>query len=605
MVKRYPIFEISLLILILAVACFLMLRSAWEESAIMDEIAHIPAGYGYIKFLDYRLNPEHPPLVKALAALPLLKLDLKFPNDHKSWTENVNGQWEMGGDFLYRSGNNADAIIFWSRLFPIILTLLTTVIIFIWSREILGSLWSLLPTLFFALSPTVLAHGHYVTTDTGATLGILAATYFFLKHLLRPLPASLIKSGVALGIAALTKFSVVILIPLFVLLTIAWSVGEMLRGQKVGLKTFMPRIGGTIVIFTIALIVIYVIYFFFTFNYPPEKQFRDSEFILKSFSPHFLAEINLQMIKNPVLRPLAHYLLGFLMVLQRSAGGNTGYFWGEVSAAGSPFYFPTVYLLKEPLPVLIIVFLALSLALKNIAGKINLKTFGEYLGLRFPEFSMITFVVIYWGYSIRSHLNIGFRHLLPTIPFIYILATSGIKNWFENNKTRSKRIFIFIAILWFLGEIFFAAPHFLPYFNELAGGSNEGYRYVTDSNYDWGQDLKRLKIFVEKWNKEHSDKINKIAVDYFGGGDPKYYLGNLAEYWWSAKGNPKDEGIEWLAVSINTLQGALGKLHPGQPRKTEDEYRWLKEWRSPPKILGGVPPPDFRAGKSIFIYRLK
>jgi len=102
----------------------LMILSSSRESAVMDELAHIPAGYGYVKYLDYRLNPEHPPLLKALSALPLLFLDnIKFPADHKSWAEDVNGQWETGAEFLYKSGNDADLIIFLSRIFPIILSL--------------------------------------------------------------------------------------------------------------------------------------------------------------------------------------------------------------------------------------------------------------------------------------------------------------------------------------------------------------------------------------------------------------------------------------------------------------------------------------------------
>ena len=86
-------------------------------------------------------------------------------------------------------------------------------------------------------------------------------------------------------------------------------------------------------------------------------------------------------------------------------------------------------------------------------------------------------------------------------------------------------------------------------------------------------------------------------MDYFGGGEPKYYLGDKAEYWWSAKGNPRDFGIEWLAVSVNTLQGAFSAADPDLERKSEDEYRWLKDLRDPYK-------PDYRAGTSIFIYKL-
>ena len=119
----------------------------------MDELAHIPSGYSYLRYLDYRLNPEHPPLVKALSAIPLIFMGLRFPTDHSSWTNDVNGQWAAGNQFIYWSGNDADWLIFWARLGPIILTLLLTTLIYIWAKELLGAWWGLLPTFsirFFA-----------------------------------------------------------------------------------------------------------------------------------------------------------------------------------------------------------------------------------------------------------------------------------------------------------------------------------------------------------------------------------------------------------------------------------------------------------------------
>ena len=160
---------------------------------------------------------------------------------------------------------------------------------------------------------------------------------------------------------------------------------------------------------------------------------------------------------------------------------------------------------------------------------------------------------------------------------------------------------ILMLLIWYFFETALASPHFLSYFNEFGGGTASGYRYVVDSNYDWGQDLKRLKEWVDK----NLPAGRQVAVDYFGGGNPKYLLGeNVAENWWSGRGNPKDIGIDWLAVSVNTLQGAFGKLHPGQPRQSEDEYKWLKDLRMPPQGFGELPQPDFRAGTSIFVYKL-
>jgi hypothetical protein len=385
--------------------------------------------------------------------------------------------------------------------------------------------------------------------------------------------------------------------------------------RSLGRGHFWYYLRSFLFIVLIAYLLVYAVYFLFTLNYPQTKQLADAEQILASFSPRWLAEINLSLIKNNLLRPLGEYLLGLLMVLQRSSDNHTGYFLGEVSATGSRYYFPLVFLMKEPLPSLLLILIALGSALSRFKIK-KFKNLNDYLGTSFEEFAMFLFIIIYWGYSIRSSLNIGVRHLLPTIPFIYILTALGLKKWIladfkipenlfsklftalKETMKRSAKIFIAATlIIWFFGETISAFPYFLSYFNEAAGGTKEGYRYVTDSNYDWGQDLKRLARFTE-------DKgIKKIAVDYFGGGNTKYYLGeNVAEDWRSTRGNPKDEGIEWLAVSVNTLQGAFGKLHQGQTRKPEDEYSWLKEMRPPKPGLGNIPEPDYRAGTSIFIY---
>jgi len=172
---------------LICIASFsLMLSASRTDSAIDDELAHIPAGYGYVHELDYRLNPEHPPLVKALAMLPVLFLNPTFPTTSTAWTAELNGQWDMGTAFLYESGNDANAIIQTARIFPILITILTLILLYFLARKLMGNWWALLPAALFGLSPTVLAHGHYVTTDVGAAFGITLATYFFLTFMEAP-----------------------------------------------------------------------------------------------------------------------------------------------------------------------------------------------------------------------------------------------------------------------------------------------------------------------------------------------------------------------------------------------------------------------------------
>ncbi len=613
--RNHTLFAPIALFAVLILSGSLMWLTSGQESAIMDELAHIPAGYGYARYLDYRLNPEHPPLLKALSALPLLSLPLHFPTESSYWTNGVNSQWDMGTLFLYKSGNNADQILEYVRIFPILLTLLTVVLVYVWAREFLGDEWGLLPAFLFGLSPTVLAHGHYVTTDIAAAFGFLLAIIAFVRFLNSPSRSRLIAAGIALGIAELTKFSTALLIPSFIFLSLCYVLGEAIRKRYSGnserpfrffVSRAFSRIGQLILIFLIALAVIYVIYAVTTLHYPVEKQIHDTKTILASFSPAWAGNFITQLAGHDLTKPIAQYLLGIAMVLQRSSGGNTAYFLGSVSNFGWWYYFPVVFLLKEPVSSLLLIGIACIMGLvvlfrKSPFGLKRMRRLGEYLGIHFGEFVMLCTVLFYWLYSIHSSLNIGVRHLLPTLPFLYILATIGIQRWIRGNGKNYlwKTVLVTFLACWYLGETIMAYPYFLSYYNEIGGGTSNGYRYITDSNYDWGQDLKRLGTFV----KEH--RIKKIAVDYFGGGDPKYYLGNdTAEYWRPAKGDPRIDGIEWFAASVNTLEGAIAPTESGFTRKETDTYEWFTEFRPPNKEMGGLPEPDYRVGTSIFVYHL-
>src|SRR3954465_15807875 len=140
----------------------LMLFAALGDSATADEIAHIPAGYDSVHNLRSRTNPEHPPLIKILAALPLFIVQPNFPVDQESVKDSYARQLQYGFHFLYRSGNDANAIIRTARMAPILLTLLTVVLIYALARMLMSGWWALVPAFLVAFDPTILAHGHLV-----------------------------------------------------------------------------------------------------------------------------------------------------------------------------------------------------------------------------------------------------------------------------------------------------------------------------------------------------------------------------------------------------------------------------------------------------------
>ncbi|PYQ01288.1 MAG: hypothetical protein DMF82_19675, partial [Acidobacteria bacterium] len=194
-----------------AVYVALAVSSLRTQSATFDEGSHLPAGYTYLKLGDHRLNPEHPPLVKTLAALPLLFMDVTMKTDDEAWA--LRRQWEFGKRFLYR-WNDADRLLFWGRLPIVALGGLLGVSVFLWARHRYGVRVATLALFLCVLSPDVLAHGQLVTTDVGIALFMFLSVLAFDAASRRVSPGRVILAGLAAGAAFATKFSAVLLLPI-------------------------------------------------------------------------------------------------------------------------------------------------------------------------------------------------------------------------------------------------------------------------------------------------------------------------------------------------------------------------------------------------------
>ncbi len=612
MSKLTYIIAAIMLIFMTRLAFFSML----DDSAIMDEVAHLPAGYSYITQQDMRLNPEHPPLIKDLAGgmvwlySKIIGTQINFPAQIKAWQTDINGQWKFGFDFMYNEGNNADLMLLLGRIPTLLILLLLGIYIFKWTRELFGAGAALLSLFLYSFSPTFLAHGRFVTTDVAAAAAIFIASYYFIKWLKNPSAKNLIIAGLVFGAAQLAKFSVFLLIPLFFFVAAIWILVKwrQAKPELVFWKNVWKYLSGLILLMAVGYIfIVWPVYIFHTINYPIERQQRDTQFILSSFGLRPIANLIYFLAGLPVFRALAQYGLGLAMVLQRAAGGNTTYFLGEVSAAGSRLYFPLMYLIKEALAFHILTLIPLILAVvgffkQKIFKRLNFRLFWtEHIA----ELLMLGFIVLYWLTSIRSPLNIGVRHILPTFPFLFALMAGQIALWLKIKPSEDisglshalnhffkklssaavKYFFVGILISWQAVSVISIYPSFLAYFNELTGGPAHGYKYVTDSNLDWGQDLKRLAQWTEKNN------IDKIYVDYFGGATSEYYLNGKFASWWGTR-SPQDLNAKggYLAVSATFLQGGRGKPAPGYKDQT-GYYNWLNNFQ-----------PITTIGYSIFIY---
>src|SRR3989338_10880555 len=332
--------------IIIVSATILAITSVWNDSPIVDEIPHIGAGYSYVQKGDFRLNPEHPPLAKDLAGLALSFLTLnQSVFNTQFWTSDINGQWNFGRNLIFNSGNDAILMTRVAKLPMILFFVLSALIIFHWTRKLYGDKAALISVFLFSFSPTVLAHSRFVTTDVPALFGVLLGTYFFIKFLQKQGFWSFWVAALAFGVAQLTKFSVVLLAPLFVLMVVAWCVANFhsFRSSAVlFIRSLILMAAGVI-------LVVWPVYALHTMNYPPEKQKSDAQSNLASYGNRLFADPVIWASDKPVIRPLAQYATGILMVNQRSIGGNMTFFLGEVRNHAWKKYFPVVYGIKEPL----------------------------------------------------------------------------------------------------------------------------------------------------------------------------------------------------------------------------------------------------------------
>lgn len=597
----------ALALIMITTMAVIAYATTWNNSPIYDETAHIGAGYAYLTERDMRLNPEHPPLVKNLAAFPLVFLDLNFPTDTEAWQNQLNGQWDQGGNFLFEFGNNPETIVRAARAPIVLLAVLCAFLLFFWARHLYGNRVAVLAVFFFAFSPTVLAHSGLVTTDIAAAVGFLAGIAMFVKFLQKPTRKNILLTGIVFGVVQLLKFSLFLLVPFYIFLATVWliSTGQMRHIFGLGKKVFA--------IFGIGVGIIWIGYTWHVWDYPLERQLQDAKALTSSFRAKPIVDLELWLTEQPLTRPLGQYLLGVMMVTQRTAGGNSAYFMGEVAASGWPEYFPTVYLMKETLGFHILSLLALIIACMRIvrAKEKSWRATRAWTAENFPLFASLAFVAYYWLSSVTNPLNIGVRHVLPTFPFLYMLVSRELVIWTSHRTIVPKRprlsdiiaslyrmliapipkiLLVSILCLWIFVSVILAYPHYLSYYNALAGGTRNGYYIATDSNYDWGQDLKRLSETLKNYH-------GTIYLDYFGGSSPNhgaqyYYLGSRYKAHYSSFGPPPSGSI--FAISINQLMGNLATPVKGfPPHKPENTYSWLRDLT-----------PIGRGGTSILIFRM-
>ena len=510
------------------------------NSQTVDEATHLAAGYSYLATGDFRLDPEHPSFIKELQALPLfLVYRLPFNPDPQQWRDA--DSYRIGHDLLYKSIISADQMLAWSRLPNLFLGALLVALIGWWAYRLWGSLAALLAMALASLEPNLVAHSSLVTTDLGVALFIFLTVYLLWEYLNLPTWGRLAATGIATGLALISKFSALLLIPAL--------------GVIIALPIF---VGGE------------------PFVLPPKKKQIDLWQKIIQAGALFLIILFFAFLTIPPVywfhgyNPWSFGLLQFLAIAE---DGRPAFLMGGYSPQGWWTYFMVSFLIKTPIGSLIL-----------ITASLIFYRAGRPLTWREATYLLVPVLIIFIA-TTQAKVNIGIRHILPVYPFLFVLASRLATVRFRNGWLA--QFLITLPVLFTAVSTVRAAPHQLAYFNEIVGGPDQGYRYLADSNLDWGQDLRGLKAYMEKEN------LPIIYLSYFGTAPPSYY--GIRYQYVPGKGNlesrpPSDKVLagtsrKILAISVYNLQDV----------STPDEplFRWL--W---------VRQPVAKIGYSIFVYDL-
>ncbi len=596
--RRYP--EILVVTVLLVLHWGLAVSSSVEKSATFDEVAHVAAGYLYWTAGDYRFNPESGNLPQRWAALPLLAQRVAVPPP-ESPARRQGNVWTAGRDVLFRLGNDAESMLFAARSMIALSSVALGALVYLWSRALFGRGGAVLSLVLYAWSPTVLAHSRLVTADLAAALFFLLAIGTLARLLERVTAGRLLAAGLATGALVLTKTSWLLLLPMTALLVV-WRLCSTRNGIARRLAAAAAVTG----------LVVALVWSAYGWRYRAAGDAGGS--FVHSWESRLegagAAASAIRLARDHRLLPEA-FLWGLAYTLTTTQERDA-FFRGDYSSTGWRTFFPFAFLVKTPLPLL---------GLLLLAG-------GAWVyGDRSPRRTAPLWILfgVYAAAAVASSLNLGHRHLLPLYPVLFIMAGRAAF-WLRARKAIAGLMVVLLGL--FVADSWLIRPHYLSYFNALAGGPENAYHQLVDSSLDWGQDLPALA----DWLEANADGP-PVYVAYFGTAVPAYYgiEANWLHSYFPAGPSPPPEPLSGgiYCVSATLLQ----TIHTGRSgpwtEAFEAEYQALRRemtqyWESgrPPADWAEVfasfnqlrsvrlyhflrdRAPDARAGYSILIFRL-
>ena len=498
---------------ILAAFWWFMLASLREKSLTFDEVGHATAGYTYWRFNDYRLDPENGNLPQRIAGLPLLWGGFSFPSiDSAAWRQS--NYFLLGDQWFNRMGHDAAAMLARGRAACGLVAVALGALVWLWSRRLYGPPGAMLSLALFVLSPTILANGALMTSDTAGALFLLASCLGLWAMLHRLSAGRLIASALAMGGLFVAKSSAVLIGPVALIMVAARLIDGRPLPVAFGPPRELRRRGQQAAAFAAAALahaaaVVFIVWACYGFRFSAfaeatpgvDRMYDAWQAAGPSAGP--VSRLLDWFYRNHLL-PQA-YLFGQANVAHATRL-RQAFLNGHYSLRGWAWFFPYTVLVKTPLPVFGVIALAIA---AGAAGRRSLRSFYDPL----PLWALLG---VYWAVFINAPINIGHRHVLATYPPVFVLGGAAAR-WLTP-RTRALRAALIALLVLLAAEVLYRFPNYLAYFNAVAGGPARAYRHLVDSSLDWGQDLPGVRRYID----DHHVAA-PVYLSYFGLADPGYY----------------------------------------------------------------------------------
>jgi 4-amino-4-deoxy-L-arabinose transferase-like glycosyltransferase len=512
-----------------------------EKSLFIDDSMHMPAGYSYLLTHDYRLNQEHPPLIKLLSGLGLWKLRPAFPLDSPGWQQAAtpgdpeDGMVRIEEQFFDINAKQFEQIAFYGRLPVVIVPLVLLFAVWWFTRQLFGPIPALIATFLLGTEPNIIGNSIVVQDDVAAALALLLFVIALRKFLVGARTRDAVVLGGALGIALTTKYSLLILVPLTFLILVVHAARQVIRKRSSPTSVVLS----SCLVFILAYVILIGLYAFHVDTIDAnESSIIASWFYLSGNTAELLHKFFMWL---PPMLP-RYFVYGIDLVVHDIREGRPAFLLGEVSDNGWWYYFPVAFALKTTTPFLINSVCGIVWSLVNIP-------FRKRYVLLYVALPTIFYLIL----SMTSHLNIGVRHLLPVFPFVAIAGAGVISAAVElglrrgtRHKVQSTRLagitaaIVMIVILPALLIAISTFPNYLTYFSPLAGGTERGWKMLSDSNVETGQEVKTLARYL----KDRGE--NRVAGIMVGGEFLKFYGVQLDDFpgWYNVEAETEDESAE-------------------------------------------------------------